>query len=86
LKSLIKENYTFSMKNFSVVKLGKFLKSFLLSNNLARQKCLFELTLGVPKSRKVQLGEIANAIQIGEDVYSIKSVIYRFEDFFGRLI
>jgi len=37
------------------------------------------------KSRKVQLGEIAEAIQTGEDVRLIKSIIHRFEDFFREV-
>lgn len=53
--------------------------------NLARQKCLFDLITGITKSRKVQLPEIAQAVQSREDTRSVKSIVHRFEDFFREV-
>ena len=43
------------------------------------------MTIGILKSRKVQLPDIANAVQTGEDTRLIKSIIHRFEDFFREV-
>ncbi len=75
----------FFNEKFFRSKVREIFEEFPLVQNLARQKCLFDLTLGILKSRKVQLGEIAYAVQTGEDVRLIKSIIHRFEDFFREV-
>lgn len=43
------------------------------------------MLLGILQSRKVQLPEIAQAVQSAEDTRPLKSIVHRFEDFFREV-
>jgi len=85
LKRQIKQKLHFFHEKIFECKVTEIFTHFPIVKNLARQKCLFDLLVGIIKSRKVQLAEIAQALQGDGDTRLLQSIIHRFEDFFQEV-
>lgn len=86
MHSQIKQNIHFFNEKFFKCKVKEIFTDFPIVQNLAGQKCLFALLIGVIKSRKVQLPEVAQAVHTGDDTRLLQSIIHRVEDFFREVI
>lgn len=76
------QTYTFQYEKIFTDKIKNLFDNFKIVKNKARQSCLFQATLGLIKSREVQLPSIAEAIKLEGDRIQVKSIIHRLEDFF----